>query len=75
VRHRPSPAPEFVVISVADQFQLDSSGCMAGLQLDESSCKLLYACHLNRSLGPWLALQYVAAGVAADIGLSLHHGC
>jgi len=73
--HCPSTPPAFVVISVAEPFQVNSGGRMPGLQSVEPSGQRLHACHRDRSLGPRLALESVAEVLAALVGLPLRLGC
>ena len=73
--HCPSTPPALVVISVAEPFQVNSTGRMPGLQSVEPSGQRLYACHRDRSLGPCLALESVAEVLAAPVGLPLRLGC
>ena len=73
--HCPSTPPAYVVISVAEPFQVNSSGRMPGLQSVEPSGQRVYTCHQDRSLGPRLALESVAEVLAALVGLPLRLGC
>ena len=73
--HSPSTPPAHVVISMAEPFQVNSSGGMSGLQSVEPSGQRLYTCHWDRSLGPCLALESVAEVLGAPVGLPLRLGC
>ena len=73
--HIPSTTPAFVVISVTEPLQVDSSGRMPGLQLVEPGGQRFYACHRDRSLGPRLALESVDEVLAALVGLPLRLSC
>jgi len=73
--HIPSTPPAFVVISVAEPPQVDSSGRVPGLQSVEPGGQRFYACHQDRSLGPRLALESVAEVLAALIGLPHRLSC
>jgi hypothetical protein len=72
--HFASTPPAHVVISVAESFQVNSSGHVPGLQSVEPSGQRLYACHRDRSLGPRLAHESVAEVLAASVGLPLRLG-
>jgi len=75
---RPASAaapPTFVVLSVAEQFLVDSSGSMPALQSVKLGSQRYNAWHQNRSLGLRLALESVAEVLAALVGLSLCLGC
>jgi hypothetical protein len=65
----------FVVILVAEPFEVDSSGCIPGLEAVEPGRNRVHICHRNRSLGPCLALGSVAEVLAARVGLPLCLGC
>ena len=67
----PNTPPAFVVISVAEPLQVDSSGRVPGLQSVEPGGQRFYACHRDRSLGPRLALESVAEVLGALVGLPL----
>jgi len=73
--HCPSTPPAFVGISVAEAFQVDSSGRMPRLESVEHGGERLYACHRDRSFGPCLALEPVAEVLAALVGLPLRLSC
>jgi len=73
--HIPSTPPAFVVVSVAEQLQVDSIGCVPGLRLVEPGVQRFDACHRDRSLGPRLTLESVAEVLAALVGLPLLHSC
>jgi len=75
VEHCPNTPPAFVVISVAEPFQVDSSGRMPGTQSVYPGGLLLYACHRARSVGPCLALEAVAEVLAALVGLPSRLSC
>ena len=66
--------PEFVILWVAELFQVDSSRCMPGLLFVELGSQILHACHPNRSLGPHLALASVADVLGALVRLQLRLG-
>ena len=67
--HSPSTPPAFVVVSVAEPLEVDSSGRMPGLQSVEPGGQRFHTCHRGRSLGPRLALESVAEVLAAHVGL------
>jgi hypothetical protein len=61
----------FVLLSVAELFYVDSSGCMPALWSVEPGSQRLHASHRNGSLGPCLGLDSVAEVLAALVGLPL----
>ena len=73
--HCPSTPPAFVVISVAEPFQVDSSGRMPEIELVELGGQRLYACHRDWSFGPCLALESVAEVRPSLVGLPPHLSC
>jgi len=72
---RPSIPPALVVISVAERFQINTSGRVPVVQSVEPNNQLLYACHRDMSLGLCLALESVAEVLAASVGLPLRLAC
>jgi len=73
--HSPSTPPAFVVVSVAEPLQVDSTGGMPGLQSVEPGGQQFHVCHRDRSLGPHLALESVAEEHATLVGLQLCLRC
>jgi len=63
--------PAFVVVSVPEPFQVRAYRRVPRLQLIESGHQWIHTSHWDRSLAPGLALQSVAAVLAALVGLPL----
>jgi hypothetical protein len=71
----PSTPPAFVVVSVAEPLQVDSSGRMPRLQSVEPGSQRFHACHRDRSLRPCLALESEAEVFAGPVGLPMRLRC
>ena len=67
--------PASDVLSMAQTFLVDSSGCMPRLRLVEPGGQRFHACHWYTSLGPRLAHGSVAEVLAALVGLLPRSGC
>jgi hypothetical protein len=70
----PCPPPSFIVLSVAEPFWVDSSGCMPALWFAEHNSQRLNTHNRNRSLGSRLSLESIAEVLAAFVGLPLYLG-